>query len=127
MLFNRKGQNTAEYAILIGLVVAAAIGMQTFVKRGFQQRVRVAVNDTLGVIIEETIDASNEETRGQFEPDGITARSTRIAMDGTQTDKRYGLGGISSVLSVDKSQGKEHDGREYDYNADADDYNADAD
>ena len=43
-LFNRKGQNTAEYAILIGLVVAAAIAMQTYVKRGLQGRIRDAVD-----------------------------------------------------------------------------------
>ena len=43
MLFkNRKGQNTAEYAILIGLVVAAVIAMQTYVKRGLQGRIEEA-------------------------------------------------------------------------------------
>ena len=40
---NRKGQNTAEYAILIALVIAAAMAIQTYVKRGLQARVRDAV------------------------------------------------------------------------------------
>ncbi len=39
-LINKKGQNTAEYAILIALVIAAAIGVQTYVKRGWQGRVK---------------------------------------------------------------------------------------
>ncbi|MDD4910625.1 MAG: hypothetical protein PHR44_08135 [Candidatus Omnitrophica bacterium] len=39
LLRNREGQNTAEYAVLIGLVVAAAIAMQTYVKRGLQGRI----------------------------------------------------------------------------------------
>lgn len=45
-LRNKRGQSTAEYAILIGLIVAVAIAMQTYVKRGLQGRVKDAV-DTL--------------------------------------------------------------------------------
>lgn len=43
-LCSRKGQNTAEYAILVGLIVAAAVAMQSYVKRGLQGRVREAVD-----------------------------------------------------------------------------------
>ncbi len=42
--FNQKGQNTAEYAILIALVVAAAVAMQTYVKRGMQGGIKFAVD-----------------------------------------------------------------------------------
>lgn len=45
-MFNRKGQNTAEYAILIALVVAAAVAMQVYVRRGLQGRVADAVDYT---------------------------------------------------------------------------------
>ena len=31
-----KGQSTAEYAILIAVVIAAVVGMQVYVKRGLQ-------------------------------------------------------------------------------------------
>ena len=41
---NRRGQNTAEYAILIGVIVAAAIAMQIYVRRGMQARIRDAVD-----------------------------------------------------------------------------------
>ena len=37
-----KGQSTAEYAILIALVVAAVIAMQTYAKRALQGRIRDA-------------------------------------------------------------------------------------
>lgn len=40
---NKKAQNTAEYAILIALVIAAAMAIQTYVKRGLQAKVRDAV------------------------------------------------------------------------------------
>jgi uncharacterized protein (UPF0333 family) len=36
----KRGQSTAEYAILIGLVIAAAVGMQLYVKRGLQARTK---------------------------------------------------------------------------------------
>jgi hypothetical protein len=39
---NRKGQNTAEYAILISLVVAGIIAMQTYAQRALQGRVQAA-------------------------------------------------------------------------------------
>ena len=45
-MLNRKGQNTAEYAILIALIIAAAVGMQTYVKRGLQGRIQEAVKHT---------------------------------------------------------------------------------
>ena len=39
---NKKGQNTAEYALLISLVVAAIIAMQTYAQRSLQARIRDA-------------------------------------------------------------------------------------
>jgi len=43
-LNNKRGQNTAEYAILIGVIVAAAIAMQIYVRRGMQARIKDAVD-----------------------------------------------------------------------------------
>ncbi len=43
-MYNRKGQNTAEYAILIALIIGGAIAMQTYVKRGFQGGVKYGVD-----------------------------------------------------------------------------------
>ena len=49
---DKKGQNTAEYALLIALVVAAIIAMQTYAQRTLQARIRDAsfylVNGTSG-------------------------------------------------------------------------------
>ena len=39
---NRKGQNTAEYALLIALVVAGIVAMQQYAQRALQARVRDA-------------------------------------------------------------------------------------
>ncbi len=56
-LSNKRGQNTAEYAILIGLVIAAAIAMQTYVKRGLQGGIKFAVDK-----------AGKSGGQGQYEP-----------------------------------------------------------
>jgi len=39
-----KAQSTAEYVIVLGLIVAAVVAMQTYIKRGFQGRLKDAVD-----------------------------------------------------------------------------------
>ncbi len=51
---NKKAQNTAEYAILISLVVAGIIAMQTFAQRAIQARIRDAAH--YGAYIPTTVD-----------------------------------------------------------------------
>lgn len=41
-LMNKRAQSTAEYAVVIAIVLGAAVGMQTFVKRGLQGRFKDA-------------------------------------------------------------------------------------
>src|SRR5580698_10547825 len=41
-LKNKKAQNTAEYALLIALVVAGVIAMQTYAQRALQARIEGA-------------------------------------------------------------------------------------
>ncbi len=40
----KKAQTTAEYAILIGLVIGALVAMQTYVRRGLQGRIKDVVD-----------------------------------------------------------------------------------
>src|SRR6185503_19643033 len=53
LIANKKAQQTAEYALLIALVVAAVIAMQTYAQRTIQARIRDAstyfVNQTSGI------------------------------------------------------------------------------
>lgn len=42
LMRNKKAQQTAEYALLISLVVAAVIAMQTYAQRTIQARIRDA-------------------------------------------------------------------------------------
>ncbi len=61
-MFNRRGQNTAEYAILIALVVAVAVAMQTYVKRSLQGGVKYTVDK-----LQKVDDAGVQGTK-QYEP-----------------------------------------------------------
>lgn len=41
---NRRGQQTAEYALIIGVVVAAVLAMQSYIKYGLQGRLKSGVD-----------------------------------------------------------------------------------
>jgi uncharacterized protein (UPF0333 family) len=57
-IWRRKGQNTAEYAILISLIVAVAVTMQTYVKRGLQGGIKFVVDKA----------KKSDTGTGQYEP-----------------------------------------------------------
>jgi hypothetical protein len=80
---NRKGQNTAEYAILIALVVGGVIAMQTYAQRALQGRIRDASvqfrDQTMGM------DSANSATTLQYEP-YYTNVVTNLQKTSTSTD-----------------------------------------
>ncbi len=81
----KKAQNTAEYAILIALVVAAAIGMQNYVKRGWQGRVADTSDDFVAAIggAPEWGDIStvNVTAVNQFDDKRISSKSTQQVLE----------------------------------------------
>jgi hypothetical protein len=68
-----KAQTTAEYAILIALIVGALLAMQIYVKRGLQGRVRDVVDHTGagGEVGGETLEFSG----AQYEPYYLTSQA----------------------------------------------------
>ncbi|MDD5166730.1 MAG: hypothetical protein PHQ57_05015 [Candidatus Omnitrophica bacterium] len=42
--YSHRGQNTAEYAIVIALIIGAVVAMQVYVKRGLQGRMKDATD-----------------------------------------------------------------------------------
>ena len=44
-MFNRKGQSTLEYALIIAVVVAGLLLMQHYIRRGFAGRLKQASDD----------------------------------------------------------------------------------
>lgn len=70
-MFRRtRGQTTAEYAILFSLVLAAAIAMQVYVKRGMQARMKSGTDAFTSVTDTITVDGKTAEfaSLDQYEP-----------------------------------------------------------
>lgn len=105
-MLNKKGQNIAEYAIVIALVIGAAIAMQTYVKRGLQGRVADTVDFAPELeVIQGIGEGKLDFTTKQYEPyyakeaadiesereytEGITERSgiTRTDVSESSTTK----------------------------------------
>lgn len=63
----KRGQSTAEYAILISLVVAAVIAMQTYAKRALQARIQGAAT-FMSNVANGTDLCSTLAQRTQYEP-----------------------------------------------------------
>lgn len=74
----RKGQSTAEYAILIGVIVAVAVGIQTYVKRGMQGRFKTEVDDMAA-------GTSELGTTEQYEPYYLKSDYTTETIKDTRT------------------------------------------
>jgi hypothetical protein len=78
MLRRKKiGQSTAEYAIVIGLVIAAAVAMQVYVKRGIQGKIKGAVDYKPDAMF----------TTNQYEPEYASSNmdSTRTSTESIET------------------------------------------
>ncbi len=71
-IISKRAQTTAEYAILIAIVVGAVVAMQVYVKRGLQGRVKEVVDyvDMGGN------DSTVNLTGDQYEPYYLTSTAT---------------------------------------------------
>lgn len=90
----RKGQSTAEYAIVIGLVIAAAVAMQVYVKRSLQGKIKDAADykDESATML----------TTKQYEPyymeSDLTSSRSAASTENTATG-----GAVTRTLSNDTS------------------------
>ena len=73
MFMRKNGQTVAEYVILLGLIAAAFIAMQTYMKRGMQGRLR---------------DLANQISPKQFEA-ADTVSKTEISRNGSSIEKEH--------------------------------------
>lgn len=87
------GQSTAEYAILIGVVIAVAVGMQLYVKRGMQSQFK-------GVVDKLNKDTSNPIL--QYEPYYTAAGSFDNKTSNSQAEAMT-KGGKIAITSINDS------------------------
>ncbi len=119
---DKKGQNTAEYAILIALIIGAAVAMQTYVKRGIQGRVHDASNKFYDDITTGAKDDWDKITptsataleSKQYEPTELSSKSTQQTVeDYEKTD--MAKGGTVTRESRQTTKQAAGDYQKYDY------------
>ena len=88
----RKAQSTAEYAIVIGLVIAAIVAMQIYVKRGLQGKVKDAVDYKDS---QDTVTG----TTAQYEP-YYTQSSMSSSQSATDKEEVAKGGGVSRTVDT---------------------------
>jgi Flp pilus assembly pilin Flp len=89
-LKNKKAQSVAEYVIILGLVVATVVAMQTYVKRGVQGRIRDAVD---------FVDQGQQATG-----EGATAENAVVQFNGSQYEPYYLRSDISSTQTTNEQE-----------------------
>jgi Flp pilus assembly pilin Flp len=98
-LNNKRGQSTAEYAILIGVVIAAVIGMQAWVRRSISGKIHDAALNAGTVVAGYP---TNLFTTDQFEPGSTSTMVTERS--GTESIKRTEWGGeITRTFTNEKT------------------------
>ena len=112
-----KGQSTAEYAILIALVVAAVIAMQTYAKRALQGRIRDA-SLYMQNQIQDADNTTNRFNTTQYEPYYLssefeTTRNSTSNMFSIGGDANTRTAGQSSSINVSRAKDGE---QKFDFN-----------
>jgi Flp pilus assembly pilin Flp len=94
-LKNRKAQNTAEYALLIALVVAGVIAMQTYAQRALQAR----IHDASTYMKDQT---GNIGSTTQYEPYYLSSNYT-VNTDSVE-NKRLGVGLVGQDSATNRTR-----------------------
>lgn len=94
--FNKKGQSTAEYAILIALVIGAALAMQIYVKRGMQGGLK---------FVTDKLQSSNTGT-GQYEPYYQMSETTSTRENVYSSEETETGGKVTSVTGKEGTDGE---------------------
>lgn len=97
-MLKRKGQNIAEYSILIALIIAAAVAMQVYVKRGMQGRIADAV-DYNPTVSPDTYTSYNWATK-QYEPYYLNSSGV-VASDRT-ANENLGARGLTNRQGINE-------------------------
>ena len=120
MLRNKFGQSTAEYAILFGIVIAAIVAIQPYVKRTLQGRYKVeankmttAVKDKLPEMPPTPLVAPDTQliSERQFENNITISKSNTFVNVGTGTTVDVLKGGAETSVSINDTQNQAEDFR----------------
>lgn len=99
---NKKAQQTAEYAILIALVVGAVIAMQTYAQRTIQARIRGASQYLANGAT--TAAAGVLGTDSQYEP-YYSSSSYEVTRDESTNEEFIGTTTLSKGMGTTRTRG----------------------
>lgn len=89
-MFNKKGQSTLEYALVIAIIIAGLLLMQHYVRRGYAGRLRSA-SDDMGEQYDPTVSTSNynivQHSKVQSTVDAGTKAAVQIHRDDQTSDR----------------------------------------
>jgi len=102
LLRNRKAQNTAEYAILIGLVVGAVIAMQTYIKRNLQASIKHVVDKAKSDGTQDIFETGRTRSE-QYEPYYLESAFQTSTTAHSDVVEYLGDGGVSHQLPAAKT------------------------
>jgi hypothetical protein len=94
-----RAQSTAEYAIFFGIIIAVAIGMQKYLQRGMQGKVK-SVTDAVSQSAQgETIAGTRVtlQDEGQYVPYYLVNQDSGTTNRTQDADKTENLGGDGSI------------------------------
>jgi hypothetical protein len=101
---NKRAQTTAEYIIVLGLIVAVVVGMQTYIKRAFNSRIKDAVD-----FVDQGGQASQvvQFTGGQYEPYYLSS-SFDSARSSTDTENLGQAGAVNRTVNESSTRTGQH-------------------
>ena len=95
-LAERKAQSTLEYAILIGVIVAGLIGMQVYLKRGWQGKLKESA-DSMGQQFSPGQTTTNYTTHSYTNSAEALANEATTTTIHTQTTNRTGSENVAGA------------------------------
>lgn len=88
MLNNKRGQNTLEYALIIAVVIAALLTINTYLKKGVQGRLK----------------ESTDQIGKQFDPESFTTASQTEGTGDTITDEVRNVETGTTTSTITKAE-----------------------
>lgn len=113
----KKSQSTAEYAILISLIVAAALGMQLYMKRSLQAKMHdasLALTDVTGDVTGDGVLLANSR---QYEPYYSSQKVSAINRTSTATNTADELEGGAFSRTSEQAIGAQSTGTDQTYSS----------
>ncbi len=97
----RRGQSTGEWAILLGVVVAMLIGMQIYVRRGLNARMKDGSDSVTKFVLNKF--GKNNPTAAELQVEPYYASSSFDVTQNSTSRMKEDTGGIVSKLDINEA------------------------